>query len=175
MSRRDRCVYICQKRGSFLQLPSLVSPAFFLQTWFHPFRWSPGQLGQFLGYRMVDTQPHEMIPALNRLEVQGDLETEAISRNAKAEKFHPNGSLREKPAFPIRRNPTLLPIPQGSIRIRPVRESCQSTLFTPDLTSTKNPEIQRAAACAFIHTPNIVVLQYVINMFSATLLTYYNI
>ena len=114
-----------------------------------------------------------MIPALNRLEVQGDLGTEAISRNAKAEKFHPNGSLREKPAFPIRRNPTLLPIPQGSIRIRPVRESCQSTLFTPDLTSTKNPEIQRAAACAFIHTPNIVVLQYVINMFSATLLTHY--
>ena len=161
MSRRDRCVYICQKRGSFLQLPSLVSPAFFLQTWFHPFRWSPGQLGQFLGYRMVDTQPHEMIPALNRLEVHRDLETEAISRNAKAEIFR-------KSAFPIRRNPALLPI-------RSAREPGQSTLFTPDLTSTKNPEIQRAAACAFIHTPNIVVLQYVINMFSATLLTYYNI
>lgn len=38
-----------------------------------------------------------------------------------------------------------------------------------------NPELRTAAATIFIHTPNILILQYVINMFNATLLTHYPI
>lgn len=85
---------------------------------------------------MVDTKSHNMVPALNRLEVQGDLETETISRYTKAEKF-------QKPAFPSRRGSSCssraVPYPAGAIT---------SVTIIPRLAGRNSPQPPRKVARA---------------------------